>query len=110
MMATLEHIPQLNIDAEQIAAFCEKWGIMELSLFGSVLRDDFGPDSDVDVLFVPKPETEITLNYLWKAEEELAALLGRRVDFIQKEQVQRDPNYIRRRIILNSARVLYAER
>jgi predicted nucleotidyltransferase len=101
--------PHLNIDAEQIAAFCEKWGIAELSLFGSVLRDDFGPESDIDVLFVPKPEVEITLNYLWKAEEELAALLGRRVDLIEKQQVQRDPNYIRRRIILNSARVLYAE-
>jgi predicted nucleotidyltransferase len=106
-MTTLAQIPQLNIDAEQIAAFCEKWGIAELSVFGSVLRDDFGPESDVDVLFVPKPETEITLDYLWKAEEELAVLFGRRVDFIEKEQVQRDPNYIRRRIILNSARILY---
>lgn len=108
-MITSTPVPQLNIDAAQIAAFCEKWGIAELSVFGSVLRDDFGPESDVDVLFVPKPETEITLSYLWKAEEELAALFGRQVDFIEKEQVQRDPNYIRRRIILNSARVLYAE-
>lgn len=108
-MITSTPIPQLNIDAQQIAAFCEKWGIAELSVFGSVLRDDFQPDSDVDVLFVPKPEVEITLDYLWKAEEELAALFGRRVDFIEKEQVQRDPNYVRRRIILKSARVLYAE-
>lgn len=107
-MITSTPVPQLSISVEQIAAFCEKWGIAELSVFGSVLRDDFGPESDVDVLFVPKPETEITLSYLWKAEEELAALFGRRVDFIEKEQVQRDPNYIRRRIILNSARVVYA--
>ena len=79
MMATLEHIPQLNIDAEQIAAFCEKWGIMELSLFGSVLRDDFGPNSDVDFLYVFHPDHHPGWDIM-DVEEELSRLVGRKVE------------------------------
>ena len=107
-MTVLEKIPNLDVTPEQIAAFCRKWDIHELALFGSVLRDDFTPESDVDVLFVPGPAVRVTLDYLVKAETELGALIGHRVDLIDKQQIARDPNYIRRRIILGSAQVVYA--
>ena len=108
-MSVLTAIPHLEVSPEQIAAFCQKWGIVELSVFGSVLRDDFTSESDVDVLVVIKPDVDVDLYYLIDAQEELSKLLKRKVDFIPKAQVQRSPNYIRRKLILNSAQVIYAE-
>jgi len=107
-MTVLEKIPNLDVTPEQIAAFCRKWDIHELALFGSVLRDDFTADSDVDVLFSPGATVRVTLDYLVKAETDLEALIGHRVDLIDRQQVAHDPNYIRRRKILGSARVAYA--
>jgi predicted nucleotidyltransferase len=98
----------LNIDAEQIAAFCEKWGIAELSVFGSVLRDDFGPDSDIDVLVVIRPDVNLTFERWDQMEVELSELTGRRVDLVFKDDIQRSRNWIRRREILSTARVIYA--
>ncbi len=107
-MSIITPIPHLDVSTEQIAAFCQKWGVVELSVFGSVLRDDFTDESDVDVLFVLGVNVKLTLFALIDAQEELSLLLGRHVDFIEKGQVQKSPNYIRRKIILNSAQVIYA--
>lgn len=71
------HVP---MDRDRIAEFCRRHHIRRLSLFGSVLRDDFGPDSDVDVLVEFEPGTRVGLMGLADVETELAELLGRKVD------------------------------
>jgi uncharacterized protein len=100
---------KLHIPLARIAAFCRKWGISELALFGSVLRDDFGPDSDVDVLVRYKPETRPSLLDHIEKEEELAEILGRPVDLLSRKAIERSENPFRKSAILGSARVIYAE-
>jgi hypothetical protein len=90
---------------DKIAAFCRRSDIKELSLFGSILRDDFGPASDVDVLVVL--DTPCTLANLLDMRDELRALFGREVDLIVKRVIEEDLNPYRRRAILNSAQVIY---
>lgn len=100
-------IPRLPINREQIEAFCQKWKIIEFSFFGSVLRDDFGPDSDVDVLVVFDPKAHITFFDLMDAEAELSKIIGRKVDFIERSAIEQSDNYIRRKHILEHARQFY---
>jgi uncharacterized protein len=99
--------PQISIDQTKLAAFCEKWKITELSLFGSVLREDFGPDSDVDVLVTFDPNADRTFWDFLDAQSELAEMLGRQVDLVEKRAVERSRNPIRRRAILSGAQVYY---
>ncbi len=98
----------IQMPAQGLAAFCERWQISELALFGSVLRNDFGPDSDVDLLVSFLPEAEHGLFDMVDMEEELGQLLGRKVDLVDRRAVERSRNYIRRRAILDSAKVIYA--
>lgn len=100
--------PRLNVTHEQIAEFCERWNIVRFELFGSVLRDDFRDDSDVDVLVTFAPETKRGIREMVEMESQLIALFGRPVDFIVRELVETSENYIRRRAILDSARPVYA--
>jgi predicted nucleotidyltransferase len=102
--------PALNIslDMAAIEAFCQKWHIIEFSLFGSVLREDFGPDSDVDVLVTYDSQYKLRLDDIFDAEEELSGLLKRRVELVDRQAVLESHNYIRRRRILGSARQVYA--
>ena len=93
--------------SEALAAFCERWRISELALFGWVLRDDFGPDSDVDVLVRFLPEAEQGLFEMVTMEEELSQLLGRKADLVSRRAVEQSRNYIRRRAVLESAEVIY---
>lgn len=79
-----ERIP---VRQEQIEAFCRKWKIRELALFGSVLRDDFRAESDVDVLVEFEPETRYTLFDFLDIQEELREMFGRPVDLVQKSAV-----------------------
>jgi predicted nucleotidyltransferase len=99
--------PRIAIDREQIVDFCRRWQVTEFSLFGSVLRDDFGPNSDVDVLVTFAPEAHPTLFDLARMEEELARLLGRKVDLGTRRGVEQSRNWLRRRAILSSAEPLY---
>jgi len=94
----------------EIADFCRRWRIIELALFGSVLRDDFQPDSDVDVLVTFAPSASWSLLDHIQMEQELSAILGRGVDLISKRAVERSTNWIRRQAILGSAEVVYAAR
>jgi predicted nucleotidyltransferase len=98
----------INISDEQLAEFCQRWQIREVSLFGSVLRDDFGPNSDVDVLVTLDEQATRSMLDVIAAEQELAAILGRPVDLLVRSAVERSENWIRRRRILNSARTIYA--
>ena len=99
---------RIDIPPGEITAFCKRWQIAELALFGSVLRDDFGPESDVDVLVRFDPQARPTLFDLVQMQDQLSATLGRKADLIEREAVERSPNYIRRRAILQSAETIYA--
>ncbi len=72
--------PRIALPRDQIAAFCEEKGIIRFSLFGSVLRDDFGPDSDVDVLVEFDPDVRFGLLELVRMERELGEIMGRKAD------------------------------
>jgi predicted nucleotidyltransferase len=102
--------PRIELPREQIEDFCRRWQIVELSLFGSVLRDDFQPESDIDVLVSFAPDARSTLFDLVRIEDELADILGRKVDLVLKSGIERSENWIRKRAILESAQVVYATR
>ena len=93
---------------DAIAGYCRKWKIVELAVFGSVLRSDFGPDSDVDVLVRFDPTARHGLSGWMEMERELVEILGRDVDLISRRSVEESRNYIRRKAILESAQVVYA--
>ncbi len=93
------------IPRKRIAAFCERWGVTEFSLFGSVLRDDFRPKSDIDVLLVIKPDAPIGLFELALMKIELQEMFNRSVDLVEKDGLR---NPYRRKEILRTAKVIYA--
>jgi predicted nucleotidyltransferase len=97
----------IEIPSVLIKEFCEKWNICKLELFGSVLRDDFGPESDVDVLATFAPDARLSLFDLVDAESELRSIFGRPVDLLDRSSVEHSENWIRRRRILESARTVY---
>ena len=99
---------RIKIPQEKIADFCRRWKISELALFGSVLRDDFRPDSDVDVLVTFADDARWSLFDIVDIEDELKELLGRDIDLSERRAVEKSENYIRRRSILKSARTVYA--
>jgi uncharacterized protein len=94
---------RLVLDRERLAAFCRRWEVAELALFGSVLRDDFRPDSDVDVLVAFAPGARRGLFDLVEMEDELTRLFGRRVDLVTRRGVEDSDSWLRRRAILDSA-------
>jgi predicted nucleotidyltransferase len=100
---------QIEIPKEEFAAFCRKWKIQEAWLFGSALREDFKPESDVDILVRFAPGAKWRFYQLTEMAEELATILGRKVDLVEREAVEESPNYIRRKHILSSLEPLYAE-
>jgi len=95
----------IDIPMEKIVQFCQRWKIKEFSLFGSVLRDDFRPDSDVDVLILLADDAPWSLFEWVDMIEELKAIFGREVDLVEKTAIR---NPFRRREILGNAKVLYA--
>jgi uncharacterized protein len=96
---------QLPIPRKEIAAFSKRWQVVEFSLFGSVLRDDFRPDSDVDVLVTFSEGAQISLFDLVQMKLELEEIFHRPVDVIEKDALE---NPFRKREILNTAQVIYA--
>ena len=95
----------IAVDRARIEQFCWKWRVKELSIFGSALRDDFGPDSDVDVLVVYEDDAEWSLFDHIDAEDELRAIFGRDVDLVEKDAIR---NPFRRHHILNNREVIHA--
>ena len=95
----------ISVDYPRIQEFCRKWRVKELSVFGSAVRADFGPASDVDVLVELLPDHGLSL-YDWvDMMEELRSIFGRKVDLVAKGGLK---NPFRRRQILRTAEVLYA--
>ena len=99
----------LLLPMDAIRDYCQKWSIREFAVFGSVLRDDFDAESDIDVLVEFHEGARRTLFDLVTMTEELETLLGRKVDLLTRKSVQESQNYIRRRSILRAAQVIYAE-
>lgn len=87
--------------------FCRRWKIKELAVFGSVTRDDFRPDSDVDILVTFEPASRPTLFDMANMHQELQQMLGRKVDLLSRNGVEKSRNPIRKRAILESATVVY---
>src|SRR5208337_1870955 len=100
-MTAAPHNLQLELPLGQIADFCHRWGIARLEIFGSVLRDDFRHDNDVDFLFTPGPVFQRDRVYgPWMSNhmaEELSGLIGRPVDLLERSRVERMNNWIKRR-------------
>lgn len=101
---------RIQIDRSKIENFCKKWKITEFSFFGSALRDDFRPDSDVDVLVSFAQDADWDLFDHMEMEEELAAILDRRVDLLTRRSVERSENWIRRDAILSGSEPYYVAR
>ncbi len=97
--------PGIDIPMERIRAFCSKWKVVEFSLFGSVLRDDFRADSDIDVLLSFEENSTWSLYDLVDMKDELKTIFGREVDLVEKEAIR---NPYRRRSMLAEYEVLYA--
>jgi uncharacterized protein len=91
----------------EIAAYCARWKIKRLWLFGSILRDDFKPASDVDFLVEFQADAAWSLLDHVEMEHELAQLLGRPVDLVKRRVVEQSDNAIRREAILGSAELFY---
>lgn len=106
IQAVTANIP---MDYEKIVEFCQRWKITEFALFGSVLRDDFCPESsDIDVLVSFAKDTHWTLFDVVDMEEDIQKILQRKVDLVSRRGIERSQNYLRRQTILNSAKVIYA--
>lgn len=107
MMAELQTLVnvQLKVSPAQIAEFCQRWKITEFALFGSVLRDDFRPNSDIDILVTFAPDPGWSLFDWVDMRDELKALFGREVDVADKQGLK---NPYRRHEILKTCQVIYA--
>jgi predicted nucleotidyltransferase len=93
-----------SIDLDQIKAFCEKWKVAEFSLFGSVIREDFRPDSDIDVLIRTAPDSTVDTFDWVDMIEELQTMFGRKVDLVDADGLR---NPFRRHHIMNNHEVIY---
>jgi predicted nucleotidyltransferase len=99
-----------TIPKSKIANFCRRWRIVKLSVFGSILRKDYKPDSDLDIL------VEFSHNADWGLldhvlmQQELEKLLNRNVDLVSEKAIRSSHNWIRTEEILNSARLIFQEK
>ena len=103
-----EQLFAVSIPFEEIKKFCQRWKIKEFYLFGSVLRDDFNESSDIDVIVEFFPNS----SWGWKIidmDDELEQIFGRKVDVLDKEAIEEDNNWLRRKNILSSATLIYEQ-
>ncbi|MCC6907425.1 MAG: nucleotidyltransferase domain-containing protein [Phycisphaerales bacterium] len=97
-----------DLPMREIVAFCRRWRIAEMALFGSALQDTFAQESDLDFLVAFEPDADWGLLEHVQMRDELAALVNRRVDLVTRRSVEASPNWIRREAILRSAERVYA--
>ncbi|MCB9450287.1 MAG: nucleotidyltransferase family protein [Anaerolineaceae bacterium] len=102
------HFTNIQVSIDAIRSFCQRWNIAEFALFGSVLRPDFSIESDIDVLVSFREDTRYSLTDWIDMGDELETLFGRKVDLIDRKAIETSRNYLRRKIILDSAQVIYA--
>jgi predicted nucleotidyltransferase len=99
---------KIAIPQEALAEFCRKWKIERLEVFGSVLRNDFRSDSDVDLLATFAVDAQWSFLDHMRMERELVAIFGREVDLLTRRAVETSSNRFRRQSILTTARTIYA--
>lgn len=100
----------IALPKEAINDFCKRWKIDELYLFGSILRADFHGDSDIDTMITLSADAQVGLFELVAMKHELEDLFARKVDILTKCSIEESDNWIRRKEILESARLIYAAR
>ena len=108
-MTDLEQSLAITIPQELIEDFCQRWNIKEFYLFGSVLRDDFNEQSDIDIMVQSFPNP----GWGWKIvtmNDELEQIFGRKVDLIFKDAIEKSKNWIRREDILSNAILIYEQK
>ena len=107
-MKAVNILKEFNVPEEKIVDFCRHWEITEFAMFGSVLRDDFNHESDIDVLVSFAPDACWSLLDHVEMQDELKMIFGRKTDLISRHGIERSRNHIRRREILETAKVIYA--
>ncbi|MGK7930984.1 MAG: nucleotidyltransferase family protein [Microcystaceae cyanobacterium] len=109
-MKTLSQIQQkIPFNLEAISQFCQQWNIQELALFGSILREDFTPESDIDILVAFSQNAKITLLDLETMESQLSQLFNRKIDLVSKRAIEKSYNWIRRQNILENSQIIYVK-
>jgi predicted nucleotidyltransferase len=98
------------VPSKQIAAFCKRWKVVEFALFGSSVRADFSPQSDIDALVSFAPHSAWGLFDHFKMKQELKELFGREVDLVTRRALEQSRNTLLCSEILGTAKVLYSER
>ena len=97
-----------EIPLEEIKPLCERWQITEFAVFGSITSSKFTENSDIDILITFANDSKPTLFDMIQMNTEFEAILGRKVDLLTRRSVENSPNYIRKKDILNSMKVVYA--
>jgi uncharacterized protein len=97
------------LELKDIAPFCKRWKIREFAVFGSILRDDFKPESDVDILVTFSQNAEWGLFDHVQIRNELESMLNRKVDLVTRRALEQTQNQILGDRILNSAEVIFSE-
>jgi len=100
--------PRIDIPMDKLVELCKRWKIVEQTLFGSVLRDDFGPESDVDVMIVFDRDHTPSLFDMMTIRAEMSALIGRPTDLITRSGIENSQNPFLKQEILSGAEVFYA--
>lgn len=98
----------MRVRTQDIAEFCQRWKIQKFYLFGSVLRDDFRPDSDVDVMVTFAPDAQWGFEFV-DMKQELEKLFDRKVDLLTRNSIEQSENWIRREEILGTAKLIYVQ-
>ena len=99
---------QIEIPIEPIQDFCKKWKVTEFAVFGSVLRSDFSPDSDIDVLLTFQGDSQWSLFDRVDMQDDLETIFARKVQVVNRKGIEKSSNPLRRQAILESARVIHA--
>ena len=99
---------RVEIDTERLAVICKQYNVSQIWAFGSVLRDDFNAQSDIDILVEFLPDARITLYKFQQLREELEALFGRKVDLVDKKGIEERSNRLRKEGILGNTLLLYS--
>jgi predicted nucleotidyltransferase len=105
----LELRPGLSIDRHKLTALCQHWKIAKLELFGSVLRDDFRDDSDIDFLVTWQANSRRDLFEFVAMHEDFSQLFDRRVDLVSRKSIETSHNFLRQAAILGTAQPFYPE-
>jgi hypothetical protein len=99
----------IEIPHEALSCFCQKWNLRTVELFGSVVRENFRADSDVDVMVTFDSMLRPTLFEFVQMQDELEGIFGRKVDLLSRHAVEGSQNPYRKQSILESARIVYAK-